>query len=120
MEFGDCGSLADLQNKEPNVFSEQEIQYIVASILLGIAYLHDHKKIHRVSSENGRDSVGYQSGKRAADKGRQGQARRLWCICEARHHLFKAEHRHRNTLLDGSRDHPGDFLQREGRSVGWS
>lgn len=48
MEFGDCGSLADAMNKEPGIFSEREIQYILASILLGIAYLHSHKKIHRV------------------------------------------------------------------------
>ena len=115
MEFGDCGSLADLENKEPNVFSEQEIQYIVASILLGIAYLHDHKKIHRVSLDGERDAVGYQGGKRAADKGRKGQARGLWRLRQARHYLFKAEHRYRNALLDGSRDYSGDFLQWQGR-----
>lgn len=51
MEFGDCGSIADSLNKESGVFSEQEIQYILASILLGIAYLHEHKKIHRVKIE---------------------------------------------------------------------
>ena len=50
MEFGDLGSLADLINKEPNVFSEQEIQHILASVVLGLDYLHSHKKIHRVIS----------------------------------------------------------------------
>ena len=48
MEFADCGSLADSLNKESGIFSEREIQYLLASILLGIAYLHSHKKIHRV------------------------------------------------------------------------
>ena len=48
MEFGDLGSLADLINKEPNVFSEQEIQHILASVVLGLDYLHSNKKIHRV------------------------------------------------------------------------
>lgn len=48
MEFGDLGSLADSINKEPNIFSEQEIQHLLASVLLGLAYLHSHKKIHRV------------------------------------------------------------------------
>ena len=47
MEFGDCGSLADSINKEAGFFSEQEIQYILASVLLGISYLHANKKIHR-------------------------------------------------------------------------
>lgn len=50
MEFGDLGSLADLINKEPNVFSEQEIQHILASVVLGLDYLHSNKKIHRVIS----------------------------------------------------------------------
>ena len=49
MEFGDCGSLADSLNKESGVFSEREIQYLLASILLGIAYLHAHQKIHGVT-----------------------------------------------------------------------
>ena len=49
MEFGDCGSIADSLNKEPNIFSEEEIRYLLASILLGIAYLHENKKLHRVS-----------------------------------------------------------------------
>lgn len=48
MEFGDYGSLADSVNKEPNVFSEIEIQHLLASVLLGLDYLHTHKKIHRV------------------------------------------------------------------------
>ena len=43
-------SLADLINKEPNVFSEQEIQHILASVVLGLDYLHSNKKIHRVIS----------------------------------------------------------------------
>ena len=49
MEFGDCGSIADSLNKEPNIFTEEEIRYLLASILLGIAYLHENKKLHRVS-----------------------------------------------------------------------
>lgn len=48
MEFGNCGSIADSLNKEPNIFTEDEIRYLLASILLGISYLHENKKIHRV------------------------------------------------------------------------
>lgn len=62
MEFGDLGSLADLINKEPNVFSEQEIQHLLASVVLGLDYLHSHKNIHRVFSFVVRgNQIGYQS-----------------------------------------------------------
>lgn len=59
MEFGDCGSLSDSMNKEPGFFSEREIQYILASVLLGIAYLHAHKKIHRVAAASALHFVGH-------------------------------------------------------------
>ena len=62
MEFGDCGSLADSINKEAGFFSEQEIQYILASVLLGISYLHANKKIHRVEMSLFCKWVGHQSG----------------------------------------------------------
>ena len=62
MEFGDCGSIADSLNKESGVFSEQEIQYILASILLGITYLHEHKKIHRVGENLEHDSKDIKAG----------------------------------------------------------
>ena len=62
MEFGDCGSLADSINKEAGFFSEQEIQYILASVLLGISYLHANKKIHRVEMSSVCKWVGHQSG----------------------------------------------------------
>lgn len=50
MEFGELGSLADLINKEANVFTEQEIQYLLASVVMGLDYLHSNKKIHRVGT----------------------------------------------------------------------
>lgn len=73
MEFGDCGSIADSLNKESGVFSEQEIQYILASILLGITYLHEHKKIHRVLNRSRLLNQGYQGRKCFADKGWKGE-----------------------------------------------
>lgn len=50
MEFGDYGSLADSIDKEPNIFTEKEIQHLLASVLLGLDYLHSNRKIHRVLS----------------------------------------------------------------------
>ena len=113
MEFGDCGSLADSMNKEPGFFSEQEIQYILASVLLGIAYLHSHKKIHRVEIPSRRDFVGHKSREYSGNQRRKSQNRRLWSFRQARHDPIEEKHGNRHSLLDGSRNHPGNFLRRK-------
>ena len=48
MEYASCGSIADIREKRPELFSENVIRYILASMLLGILYLHQNKVIHRV------------------------------------------------------------------------
>lgn len=48
MEFGDCGSIADSLNKESGVFSEQEIQYILAQFYSELLTFMNTRKIHRV------------------------------------------------------------------------
>ena len=53
MEFAHYGSLADIVKGQPNTLEEDEMSYILASILLGICYLHDNRIIHRVKKLEG-------------------------------------------------------------------
>ena len=48
MEFCGGGSLSDLIMKGKFTLKEDEIRYVIAEVLLGIAYLHEQRKIHRV------------------------------------------------------------------------
>lgn len=47
MEYCGGGSLSDLTQKGTHSMKEEEIRHLTASVLLGINYLHGHKKIHR-------------------------------------------------------------------------
>lgn len=49
MEYCCCGSLSDLMMKGRFHLKEDEIRYVMSEVLMGVAYLHDQKKIHRVS-----------------------------------------------------------------------
>ena len=48
MEYCGAGSLSDLMYKGRFTLKENEIQLVIAQVLLGISYLHSQKKIHRV------------------------------------------------------------------------
>ena len=48
MEYCGAGSLSDLMMKGRFSLKEEEIRYVVSQMLLGIAYLHQQRKIHRV------------------------------------------------------------------------
>ncbi|KNB41643.1 serine/threonine-protein kinase [Blastocystis sp. subtype 4] len=47
MEYCGAGSLSDLMMKGRFSLKEEEIRYVVSQMLLGIAYLHQQRKIHR-------------------------------------------------------------------------
>lgn len=49
MEYCGAGSMSDLMMKGRFILKEEEIRLILAQVLLGLAYLHDQKKIHRVT-----------------------------------------------------------------------
>lgn len=49
MEYCSCGSLSDLMMKGRFPLKEDEIRYVMSEVLMGVAYLHEQKKIHRVS-----------------------------------------------------------------------
>ena len=48
MEYCGGGSLSDLIMKGRFHLKEEEICYVMSEMLLGLAYLHEQKKIHRV------------------------------------------------------------------------
>lgn len=48
MEYCGGGSLRDLTLKGRIPLKENEICYILSELLLGLMYMHDQKKIHRV------------------------------------------------------------------------
>lgn len=48
MEYCGAGSLSDLMMKGRLTLTEEEIRYILSEVLLGITYLHQQRKIHRV------------------------------------------------------------------------
>ena len=48
MEYCGGGSLSDLIMKGKFHLKEEEICYVMSEMLLGVAYLHEQKKIHRV------------------------------------------------------------------------
>lgn len=48
MEYCGCGSLSDLMMKGRFSLKEEEIRYVISEVLMGVAYLHSEKKIHRV------------------------------------------------------------------------
>ena len=43
--------MSDLMMKGRFILKEEEIRLILAQVLLGLAYLHDQKKIHRVTAD---------------------------------------------------------------------
>eukprot|EP00945_MAST-04E_sp_MAST-4E-sp1_P007436 g7436.t1 len=47
MEYCTAGSIADLMESTCRTLSEEQIQHITASVLLGLEYLHGKKLIHR-------------------------------------------------------------------------
>ena len=47
MEYCDCGSLANIISKTSEPLEEDLIKIIMKSALLGLAYLHDKRMIHR-------------------------------------------------------------------------
>ena len=51
MEYCGAGSMSDLMMKGRFILKEEEIRLILAQVLLGLAYLHDQKKIHRVTAD---------------------------------------------------------------------
>ena len=48
MEYCGAGSLSDLMMKGKFTLREDEIRFVISQVLLGIAFLHDQSKIHRV------------------------------------------------------------------------
>lgn len=48
MEYCNCGSLGDLMMKGRFTLKEDEIRYVISEVLMGVAYLHSKKIIHRV------------------------------------------------------------------------
>ena len=48
MEYCGGGSLSDLMMKGRITLKEEEIRYVMSEMLMGVAYLHSQKKIHRV------------------------------------------------------------------------
>ena len=55
MEYCGGGSLSDLMMKGRLTLREDEIRYVISEVLMGLAYLHDQRKIHRVRFLPGRD-----------------------------------------------------------------
>lgn len=49
MEYCGAGSISDLMMKGRFPLKEDEIRLVVSQVLVGLAYLHDQRKIHRVS-----------------------------------------------------------------------
>ena len=47
MEYCGGGSLSDLMMKGRLTLREDEIRYVISEVLMGLAYLHDQRKIHR-------------------------------------------------------------------------
>ena len=47
MEYCGGGSLSDLMMKGKHPLREDEIRYVISEVLMGVAYLHENKKIHR-------------------------------------------------------------------------
>lgn len=56
MEYCGGGSLSDLMMKGRLTLREDEIRYVISEVLMGLAYLHDQRKIHRVCVLPGRDA----------------------------------------------------------------
>ena len=48
MEYCNCGSLGDLMMKGRFTLKEDEVRYVISEVLMGVAYLHSKKIIHRV------------------------------------------------------------------------
>ena len=48
MEYCGGGSLSDLTMKGRVPLKEDEIRYVISEVLIGVAYLHENNKIHRV------------------------------------------------------------------------
>lgn len=48
MEYCGAGSMSDLMMKGQFTITEEEIKFIMAQILLGLAHLHNLNMIHRV------------------------------------------------------------------------
>ena len=48
MEYCGAGSMSDLMMKGQFTITEEEIKFIMAQILLGLAHLHSLNMIHRV------------------------------------------------------------------------
>ena len=55
MEYCGAGSMSDLMKKGQFAITEEEIRFIMAQILLGLAHLHSLNMIHRVSLSSGVD-----------------------------------------------------------------
>lgn len=47
MEYCSAGSIADLMECTRRTLTEEQIQHVVACVLLGLEYLHENKNIHR-------------------------------------------------------------------------
>lgn len=89
MEYCGGGSLSDLMMKGRFTLKEDEIRYVLAEILMGIAYLHSEKKVHRVSCILCAFSLGYQIRKYSSYRAWSGQASRFWCFGTAGFYLCK-------------------------------
>lgn len=63
MEYCGAGSISDLMMKGRFSLKEEEIRYVISQMLLGIAYLHQQRKIHRVDKFKGYMTLGYKSWK---------------------------------------------------------
>ena len=48
MEYCGYGSLSDMMMRGRFGLTETEIRYLISQVLLGIAYMHNQRKIHRV------------------------------------------------------------------------
>lgn len=48
MEYCGAGSMSDLMMKGRFNLKEDEIRLVISQVLVGLAYLHDQRKIHRV------------------------------------------------------------------------
>ena len=48
MEYCGAGSVSDLMLRGQFSLTEEEIRYLLSQVLLGIAYMHKQRKIHRV------------------------------------------------------------------------
>ena len=60
MEYCSNGSLSDLMMRGKFSLKEDEIRYVISEVLMGVAYLHKDKKIHRVIYLYSILTIGYQ------------------------------------------------------------